>query len=326
MKHLCQSTTWKNISTSLTALLLMTFTVSAQDASLEWVNKNSHEIIQADSAVGQSDLSFLKREVSGKHIVGLGEASHGTHEFYMQKAHMISYLIQNCGFRSVAFEVPKSMMEPVDLYVQTGQGNLKDLMKGWGLYHTEEIYLLFQKLSQYNRGKTKNDRVKLVGFDNPDYWSNPFTRDKFMADNVIRFVPGKKNKIILWAHNVHLSKDTTAEYWPMGGHLKKHFGNQFFSIALDTYSGTANVLNNGKFEPHAFQTSDSTLSGTLSKARYPRFFLSFNSKSNPFKGAVSLITNIYSNWQEPKPIPIRPGEDFDAVIFIKETTPSVELK
>jgi erythromycin esterase-like protein len=303
----------------LTSILVLSikFNALAQVDTLNWINKHAHEL---------SDLSFLKRDLKGKQIVGLGEASHGTHEFYTEKARIIRYLIEKCDFRTVSFEVPDSIMMQIDSFVQTGQGDLKKTMKGMGLYGAEEIYQLFLTLRDYNKSSAAEKRVKLIGFDKPEYWSDPISRDRFMAENFIKVVSDQATKTIIWAHNVHLPKDTTAKYWSLGGFVAKHFGDRYFALALDTYQGSVNVLNNREFEAHTFETNAHTLSAVMAKAQAKSFYLKFDAKKDPFKGGIAYITNIYSNWNDPKPIPMRPGIDFDAILFIKNTSPSKELK
>jgi len=262
-------------------------------------------------------------------IIGIGEASHGTHEFYTQKARIIQFLIEKCGFRTIAFEAPDSMMMPIDLFTRTGQGDLKKVMDGMGLYNTEEIYELFLGLKDYNQKAVAEKQVKLVGIDKPEYWSDPISRDGFMAENLRKMVTDLGTKTILWAHNVHLSKDTTAQYLAMGGYLKKHFKNRYFALALDTYQGSVSVLNQQrKFENHHFETETGTLSAIMSKVPYQQFYLRFDPGKDPFKGATVYMTNIYANWTapKPKPVPVHPGIDFDAVFFIKTTTASEEKK
>ncbi|EDM35350.1 hypothetical protein PBAL39_12810 [Pedobacter sp. BAL39] len=307
-------------------VLFATFSASSQVDTLKWINEQAYPL-HSDATMGNSDLHFLKNELKGKSIVALGEASHGTHEFYTEKSRIISYLIENCGFRSVAFEIPDSVMMQINSFVHGEQVDLKKIMKGLGLYGTEEIYGLFVKLRDHNRNSSPEKQVTLKGFDKPEYWSDPISRDGFMAENVIKMVSDKDNKIILWAHNVHVLKDTTAKYMSMGGYLKKHFDDRYFALAMDTYQGSVNVMDSAReFEAHTFQTNEHTLSGWLSKARSDRFYLKFDATQNPFKDTISFITNIYSNWQELKPIPIHPGIDIDAIIFIKNTTPSTKLK
>jgi erythromycin esterase-like protein len=322
MKNAYSTQHLMKFTASFIFVLLFAFTATGQD-SLTWINKNAYEL-KSGSSSASNDLSFLLKELSGKSVVGLGEASHGTREFYDQKTRIIAYLINQCNFKLLSFECPQSLIAPINTYVQTGEGNLKELMANMALYSTEEIYNLFQLIRQYNNGKASDEKVLLTGFDHPDYWSDPYTRDKYMTENLIKTYEVKKSKTIVWTHNVHMVKDTIANPLTMGSYLSKHFGNAFYAIGFDTFKGTVNVLNDGQFEEHAFQAKESTFSTLLAQAKYKSFFLPFPIKS-PFTGTTSLITNIYSNWQAFKPLAIKPGLDFDGIIFIKDTSASVKL-
>lgn len=320
MKSAYSTYYWMKIKISILFVLLFAFTASGQD-SLNWINKNAYEL-KSDSI--NKDLSFLLNELRGKRIVGLGEASHGTKEFYVQKARIIKFLISKCDFKLLAFEVPGSMMVPINKYLQTGEGNLKELMKGMVLYNTEEIYNLFQLIRQYNKGKTSENTVVLIGVD-LEYKGDPYTRDKLMTENLIKSYEPKKSKTIVWGHNVHLMKDTTSNSFAMGLYLNQHFKKEFYSIGFDTFKGTVNVLNEGEFETHTFQAEASSFSNMLAQAKHKSFFLPFHTDSPIYRTTIS-ITNIYANWQgPPKSLPIKLGIDFDGIIFIRDTSPSVRL-
>ncbi len=322
MKNAYSTHHWMKFKISILFLLLFTFTASGQ-ASLSWINKNAYEL-KSDSDSTNNDLSFLLNELRGKSIVGLGEASHGTREFYVQKTRIIEFLISKCDFKLLAFETPESMMVPINKYLQTGEGNLKELMKDMVLYSTEEIYILFQRIRQYNKDKTSENKVVLIGIDK-DYMSDPYTRDKFMTENLIKSYEPKKSKTIVWAHNVHIMKDTTSNSYALGLYLNQHFKDEFYAIGFDTFKGNVNVLNGSEFETHAFQADESIFSNVLAQATHKSIFLPFR-KDGPFTGSAISITNIYSNWQgPPKPIPIKPGIDFDGIIFIRDTSPSIRL-
>jgi len=51
-----------------------------------------------------SDLEPLLNLVGDRRLVLIGEASHGTHEFYDIRAELTKWLIENKGFRAVAVE------------------------------------------------------------------------------------------------------------------------------------------------------------------------------------------------------------------------------
>lgn len=314
---------WMKFRMSVLFVLLFDFNAFSQE-SLSWINKNAYEL-KSESDSTNNDLSFLLNELKGKSIVGLGEASHGTREFYVQKARIIEYLISKCNFKLLAFESLQSVMAPINAYLQTGQGNLKALMKNMALYSTGEIYNLFQRIRQYNKDRAVEDKVVLVGLDHEDYWSDPYTRDKFMTQNLTRAYEDKKSKIIVWAHNTHIMKDTTSNSLSMGSYLNQRFKNDFYAMGFDSFKGIVNVLNEGKFEVHTFKGEESSFSSILAQANHKSLFLPFH-KDCPFIGTTISITNIYSNWQgQPKPLQIKPGIDFDGIVFIRETSPSIKL-
>ncbi len=310
---------------AFSTVLLFSSAAFAQDTRLDAINKKAYAL-SLDSTAADKELSFLSKELQGKTVVAIGEASHGTHEFYALKTRMIDYLVRNCGFKAILFEFQKNMIDPLNTYLQSGKGDLKALMQGMALYNTKEIYSLFERMRKYNIGKDASERITLAGVDREEYWGDPIGRDKQMAANLINYNDSTKRKAILWTHNVHALKDTTIDAEPMGYHLKQHFGDKFYVMVFDTYQGTVNVLNNGAFEAHDFKSGDDGLTGLLARAGHKVFYLPVHGAANPLGTEVRKIMNIYSNWQEPKPLPVRPGVDFDAIIFVKDTSASVKLE
>ena len=309
-------------TTTVAYLLLLSSLVYSQEKSLDWINTSAHAL-QIDSAATDQDLRFLSKTLKDKTLLGLGEASHGTQEFFFQKKRIIQYLVSQDGYRLIAFELPATYIEPLNQYIQTGQGDLKGLLKSMALYNTGEVQKLCQWLKTFNESRASNDRVNIIGFDNEAYWGDPFTRDEKMAENFIKAHKMGSPKSILWSHNLHLAKDTTmAEYKAMGFHLKKYYGDQYYALGFDTYSGSVSVLNEGQFESHNFAGTENTFSGLFNKANLAAFFIDFDEVPNPLINTKNLITNIYSNWQELRPLPIVAGADFDGLIFIRNTTAS----
>ncbi|MCE7062182.1 erythromycin esterase family protein [Dyadobacter sp. CY343] len=296
-----------------------TFRADAQDNSLDWIDKNAHPI---STDTTQNELSFLSEKLKGKTIVGLGEASHGTQEFFFQKRKIIQYLVTRENFRTIGFESPANFIEPLNKYIQSGEGNPKITLSSIGLYNADEILKLCEWLRQFNASRPAGKRVKMIGFDDEAFWGDPLGRDESMAEKFIALQKTDQHKSILWSHNLHLAKDTTmAQYKAMGFHLKAHYGRQYYALGMDTYAGSVHVLNGGQFESHDFKGPENSLSAVFSKAKPDAFFVDFIDAPAALKSAKD-ITNIYSNWKEPRVLPIVPGSDFDALIFIRETTAS----
>ena len=62
-------------------------------------------------------------------VVGLGDATHGTHEFSDLKRRLIPLLVREAGFRTIAFEAPLGEWELVRHYVATGEGDPAELIR-----------------------------------------------------------------------------------------------------------------------------------------------------------------------------------------------------
>src|SRR4051812_44219967 len=74
---------------------------------------------------GPADYEPLRQNIGNRHLVLIGEASHGTHEFYQVRAELTKWLIEHKGFTSVAVEADWPDALRVHRYVQ-GTGNEPD--------------------------------------------------------------------------------------------------------------------------------------------------------------------------------------------------------
>ncbi|MFL6515009.1 MAG: erythromycin esterase family protein [Chthoniobacterales bacterium] len=74
---------------------------------------------------GPADYEPLLETIGDRHLVLIGEASHGTHEFYHVRAELTKWLIEHKGFKSVAVEADWPDALRVHRYIQ-GTGNERD--------------------------------------------------------------------------------------------------------------------------------------------------------------------------------------------------------
>ncbi len=109
-------------------------------------------------------LSYL----GNSRIVGLGEATHGTKEFFQLKHRIFKYLVQNHNFKVFGFESDFGESIYFDRYVTKGEGNLTDLMKTkmhFWTWRTYEVMELLYWMKTYNDGKSEEDKIHYIGFD-----------------------------------------------------------------------------------------------------------------------------------------------------------------
>lgn len=82
------------------------------------------------------DYDPLLEMIGDRRIVLIGEASHGTHEFYRERALLTRRLLAERGFTMVAIEGDWPEAHGIHRYVQGGPGTAMDAMNAFGVYPT----------------------------------------------------------------------------------------------------------------------------------------------------------------------------------------------
>src|SRR5690606_14008632 len=118
-------------------------------------NENAQEL-KSDSFDNDKDLLFLSSVLKNKTLVGLGEASHGTQEFFFQKCRIIKYLVSKENYKLIAIEVPTNYINPINDYILTGKGDIKDKVKSMGLFNSEELLKLYEWLKIFNESRPEH--------------------------------------------------------------------------------------------------------------------------------------------------------------------------
>lgn len=277
---------------------------------------NENFISQYIQPFGPNNYSSLDQAIKDKKLIGLGEATHGTQQIFDLKKNLIAYLITNHNVRKIALEAYYQNTEELNHYIQTGEGELKQLLANleFWQYYTWEFFQFVEWLKEYN--KTNLNKVSITGIDSQsanrslDLLTNKFEYDKkysdllkqlnidtlplnekfklsnlllnslakanekksvinnaevlsqsyflnqysglqysYMRDSImalntekiVRELP-KKDKAILWAHDLHIQKK---EGWT-GGFLAKNFKDEYLNIGFLLGSGTFTALDKEK--------------------------------------------------------------------------------
>src|SRR5580698_6052552 len=112
-----------------------------EQAAVRWIRQNAIPLKTVEAGNGFADMEPLDKVVGDARVVALGEATHGTREFFQLKHRMIEYLATRKGF--TIFSIEASMPEAYRLnkYVLAGEGDPKQLGKGMGFWtwDTEEV-------------------------------------------------------------------------------------------------------------------------------------------------------------------------------------------
>ncbi|NEU31798.1 erythromycin esterase family protein [bacterium LRH843] len=131
-------------------------------------------------------LTTLIEEIGEAKIVLLGEASHGTSEFYSIRSALSKRLIKEKGFTIIAVEGDWPASQKVNRYIKGYEENAKDAKDAkdakevlnafnrwptW-MWANEEIADLVEWLRLYNLGNTTEQKVGFYGIDIYSLWES----------------------------------------------------------------------------------------------------------------------------------------------------------
>jgi erythromycin esterase len=137
------------------------------DAVKQWIRHNAFPLRTIAPGSGFDDLKSLRELIGKAHIVALGEASHGTSEFFRLKHRVLEFLVNEMGF--TVFGIEASMPEAfyINDYVLTGKGDPEKALAcfyNW-VWDTEEVLDMIKWMRSYNADPAHLKKVKFYGFD-----------------------------------------------------------------------------------------------------------------------------------------------------------------
>jgi erythromycin esterase len=116
---------------------------------------------------GFDDLTGLDRLIGNARIVALGEASHGTAEFFQMKHRLLEYLVERKGFTVFAIEGNWPEAQVADCFIKTGAGDAAAALAAmyFWTWQTEEVSALLHWMRHYNATRGDRPAVSFSGFD-----------------------------------------------------------------------------------------------------------------------------------------------------------------
>jgi erythromycin esterase len=132
---------------------------------IAWLRANAAPLASAEPGNGFKDLETLERIVGKARIVGLGEATHGTHEFVTLKHRMIEYCVGKFGFTMIGLEAAYGEERAINDYVLHGKGSAAEAVGAMNffIWRYEEMVALVEWVRAWNLAHER--KVKFYGFD-----------------------------------------------------------------------------------------------------------------------------------------------------------------
>lgn len=115
----------------------------------------------------QTTLQPLQDRFDAARVIGLGEATHGTREFFECKHRLLRYLITELDLRRIGFETTYAETIPMDDYVRRGTGDATAALETLSVWpwKTDSVRDLLEWIRRFNDERPDHDRVRIHGLD-----------------------------------------------------------------------------------------------------------------------------------------------------------------
>ncbi len=134
------------------------------DPTSAWLDANTHPFGGPHLSLPHDDIEFLRDIVGDARIVSLGEATHGTRDFFEMKARILRFLVEEMDFNTFAIEATWPESRRLDHYVRTGEGDPEVLLSGlyFWTWNTESVLEMIEWMREHNEA---GGDVGFHGFD-----------------------------------------------------------------------------------------------------------------------------------------------------------------
>lgn len=173
----------RSLAAAAGAALMLTFTTTAPAVAdsndrevSRWVTRTATPVSQIGKLVGDAT------------VVGLGEQVHGAKEVLRLKLRALRVLVEQKGFRSLAWEDDWTLGLEIDRWLRTGEGDVRSLIGQMSTAHRNRVVLrTLQWVRSYNEAHPR-DPVAFVGVE---YWTTRHSAYDAVETYVARHAPDR---------------------------------------------------------------------------------------------------------------------------------------
>ena len=117
-----------------------------------WLRAHAIPLTTVESSADEHDLLPILPTFANARIIALGDATHGTHEFFALRNRLVPLLVARAGVRTIALEAPYEEMKAVRDYVHGGNEDPATLFASGDFFFwdTEEMLELVRWMRQWN--------------------------------------------------------------------------------------------------------------------------------------------------------------------------------
>lgn len=169
--------------------------INIENSLVETLNKELIPLKNDPLLWEDSELQFLNY-LGEKKIVGLGEATHGTSEFFKSKHRIFKYLVEHHNFKVFAIEADFGESILINEAIQSGDCDkirslMNDNMHFW-TWQTEEVEQLLNWMCNYNISKEAEEKLHYYGVDCSYNTFHPDMVLEYLTDTKAPFIENSK--------------------------------------------------------------------------------------------------------------------------------------
>ena len=149
----------------LAPLIVATLYAQQVDPVVDWIRSHAVPLKTPEAGNGFDDMRPLQALIGQARIVSLGEATHGSREFFQLKHRMLEFLAGEMGFTIFSIEANLPEAYRLNDYVLEGKGDPAQLLRGmyFWTWDTEEVLAMIRWMRAFNQ--SGKGRVQFTGFD-----------------------------------------------------------------------------------------------------------------------------------------------------------------
>lgn len=138
-----------------------------RSSTVAWLAAHASPFTTTVPGADDGDLEPLRALVGQARVVGVGEGTHGTREFFENKDRFLRFLVRQMGFAYFAIEATSPESDAVNRYVLGGEGDPAKLLSNlyFWTWNTREVRDLIDWMREWNLGAPPERRVRFLGFD-----------------------------------------------------------------------------------------------------------------------------------------------------------------
>ncbi len=159
----------------------LTFATKPEEAAaVKWLRASGKAFDPA--AYGEAELAPLAALLGQARVIGIGEATHGSHQDQQFKAELIKQLVRSGKMQVLVLEANRDAGYRIDRYVRFGEGDPAQVLRTgsfFQIWKDDEFAGLILWLRAWNQ--TAPSKVRVIGIDNQDGG-----RDSLFALNFIK--------------------------------------------------------------------------------------------------------------------------------------------